>query len=433
MTVWTRGVPRVGASLGEAAPEKKTYDYGRPGHDEVKRSVDEFLTAFEAFKEANDERLKELERKSSADVVSEEKVERINAALDLHQRKVDELALKLARPALDGQGQPPQLRSAHQKAFHGYVRKGDERELRALEAKALSVQSDPDGGFLVPAETEGMIDRVVAQISPIRSIAGFRQISSGSFKKPITTAGVGAGWVGETDVRPETAAPTLSELEFPTMELYAMPAATSSLLEDAAIDVDQWLAEEVQTAFAEQEGAAFVNGDGVKKPKGFLTYPTVADASYAWGKLGYLVTGASGAFAATDPSDILVDLVYTLKAGYRANAHFVMNRKTQAVIRKMKDDTDNYIWSPGLAAGQPPTLLNYPVIEAEDMPTIAANKFSVAFGDFRRGYLVVDRVGVRVLRDPYSAKPYVLFYTTKRVGGGVQNFEAIKLLKFGSS
>jgi len=433
MTVWTRGVPRVGASLGEAAPEKKTYDYGRPGHDEVKRSVDEFLTAFEAFKEANDERLKELERRSSADVVSEEKVERINAALDLHQRKVDELALKLARPALDGHGAPPQLRSAHQKAFHGYVRKGDERELRALEAKALSVQSDPDGGFLVPAETEGMIDRVVAQISPIRSIAGIRQISSGSFKKPITTAGAGAGWVGETDARPETAAPTLSELEFPTMELYAMPAATSSLLEDAAIDVDQWLAEEVQTAFAEQEGAAFVNGDGLKKPKGFLTYPTVADASFAWGKLGYLVTGASGAFAATNPYDILVDLVYTLKAGYRANAHFVMNRKTQAVIRKMKDDTDNYIWSPGLAAGQPPTLLNYPVIEAEDMPTMAANKFSVAFGDFRRGYLVVDRVGVRVLRDPYSAKPYVLFYTTKRVGGGVQNFEAIKLLKFGSS
>jgi HK97 family phage major capsid protein len=189
----------------------------------------------------------------------------------------------------------------------------------------------------------------------------------------------------------------------------------------------------VQIVFAEQEGDAFINGDGVNKPRGLLTYTTVADASWSWGSIGYVASGASGAFAASDPSDALLDLAYAPKQGYRANAHWVMNRKTEAAIRKLKDGQGNYIWAPGAAAGDPATLFGYPVAEAEDMPDIAANSLSIAFGDFARGYLVVDRVGVRVLRDPYSAKPFVLFYTTKRVGGGVQNFEAIKLMKFAAS
>jgi HK97 family phage major capsid protein len=214
------------------------------------------------------------------------------------------------------------------------------------------------------------------------------------------------------------------------MELYAMPAATQTLLDDAIVNVDQWIAEEVESAFAEQEGAAFVNGDGTDKPKGFLAYPSVADASWAWGNIGVLNTGVAGAFAASNPSDVLVDLVYALKAGYRQNASFVMNRKTQAAVRKFKDSTGNYLWQPPASAGAPATLLGFPLVEAEDMPNIANNAVSIAFGDFRRGYLVVDRAGVRILRDPYSAKPYVLFYTTKRVGGGVQDFAAIKGLKF---
>jgi len=204
-------------------------------------------------------------------------------------------------------------------------------------------------------------------------------------------------------------------------------------LEDSAIDIDQWVAGEVQLAFAEQESAAFVVGDGVKKPRGFLDYTKVDDSGWSWGNIGYLPTGVSGGFAASDASDDLVDLVYSLKAGHRASAHWVMNRKTQGEIRKLKDADGHYLWQPPAQAGGNATLMNFPIAEAEDMPDIAADSFSIAYGDFSQGYLIVDRRGVRVLRDPFSQRPYVLFYTTKRVGGGVQNFEAIKLMKFGTS
>ena len=212
-----------------------------------------------------------------------------------------------------------------------------------------------------------------------------------------------------------------------------MPAATATLLEDSAVNIDEWLAGEVDQVFAEQEGLAFVSGDGVNKPKGFLSYTNVAQASWSWGNIGTIASGAAGAFPASNPSDVLIDLVYALKAGYRQNGVFVMNRKTQAEVRKFKDSAGNYLWQPPVQANGHATLMTFPLIEAEDMPNIAANSYSVAFGDFRRGYLIVDRQGVRVLRDPFSAKPYVLFYTTKRVGGGVQDFDAIKLLKFAAS
>ena len=214
-----------------------------------------------------------------------------------------------------------------------------------------------------------------------------------------------------------------------------MPAATQTLLDDSQVDIEQWLAEEVQTVFAEQEGAAFVNGTGSGQPKGFLHYTNVADASWSWGNLGYIASGADGAFLSDEdgPADALLNLAYAPKQAYRANGRWVMNRKTESAVRKFKDGSGNYIWQPGTAAGQPATIFGYPVTEVEDMPDIASNSYSIAFGDFARGYLIVDRIGVRLLRDPYSAKPYVLFYTTKRVGGGVQNFEAIKLMKFAAS
>ena len=427
MSNWNDGVPRIGATLKEdtRAPETKSVDT-----IEVREAMDEFLSAFEDFKSANDERLGELERKLSADVIAEEKVERINKALDQQKKKLDELTLAARRPELAGNAESGIGSREHKRAFERYVRKGEAHELRGLEAKALSTQPDPDGGYLVPAETERMIDRIVSEVSPIRAIAGIRQIGSSSYKKPFALGGLQTGWVGETEARPQTATPSLAEIEFPAMELYAMPAATPTLLDDAAVNIDQWLAEEVQTAFAEQEGAAFVAGDGVKKPRGFLDYERVAENAWEWGKLGFVATGNEGAFPPSNPGDKLIDLIYAVKSGYRANARFVMNRSTQAAIRKFKDTDGNYLWQPGLAAGQPPTLLNFPVTEAEDMPSIAADAPAIAFGDFRRGYLIVDRLGIRVLRDPYSAKPYVLFYTTKRVGGGVQNFEAIKFLQF---
>jgi HK97 family phage major capsid protein len=239
--------------------------------------------------------------------------------------------------------------------------------------------------------------------------------------------------VAETASRPQTASQTIDAVSFPTAELYAMPAATAAFLDDAAVDVGQWIADEVNAAFAAQEGTAIVSGDGSNKPTGFLHYTAVADADWSWGNLGYVATGVSGALPASTPSDILVDLVYALKAGYRQNGSWVMNRKTQGALRKLKDADDNYLWQPAAAPDGRATLMGFPLVEAEDMPDIAAGSTSIAFGDFRRGYLVVDRTGVNVLRDPFSAKPYVLFYTTKRVGGGVQDFAAIKLLKFAAS
>jgi HK97 family phage major capsid protein len=414
--------------IQDHAPEQKAgiSSAARDGHDAV-------MQMFEEFKASNDERLAAHGRR--ADVLLEEKVDRINAALDAQMKRIDDLALKSARPALEG----VRARAAdgvareHKSAFEAYVRQGESGALRTLETKAMSAGANADGGYLVPAELEHEIGRRLAAISPIRAIASVREISGGVYKKPFMTAGPATGWVGETDARTQTTSPTLDALSFPAMELYAMPAATAALLDDSAVNIDEWIASEVELTFAVQEGAAFVNGDGSNKPKGFLQYDTVANGSWVWGKLGYVASGSAGAFPGSNPSDVLVDTIYALKAGYRQNGTFVMNRKTQAAIRKFKDSGGGYLWQPPVQAGGRASLMSFPLIEAEDMPDIAANSLSIAFGDFRRGYLVVDRLGVRVLRDPYSAKPYVLFYTTKRVGGGVQDFDAIKLVKFAAS
>ena len=400
---------------------------------ETKVAFGDFMEAFEAFKEANDDRLAQIETRMSADVVTIDKVDRINRAIDETKARLDELTLKAKRPRLGQGDDPAPAAREHKQAFEAYVRKGETGGLFDIEAKSMSAGTGSDGGYLVPSETETEIGRRLSAASPIRAIAGIRQVSSAVYKKPFATSGFSAGWVGETASRPETNTPTLAELQFPAMELYAMPAATQALLDDSAVNLDEWIADEVQQAFAEQEGTAFVTGNGTNRPKGFLSYTNVADASWSWGNIGYVATGTAGAFPASNASDKLIDLIYVLKSGYRQNAHWVMNRKTQGVIRKLKDANGDYLWQPAAAADGSSTLMNFPVTESEDMPDIGADSYALAFGDFGRGYLVVDRVGVRVLRDPFSAKPYVLFYTTKRVGGGVQNFEAIKLMKFGVS
>ncbi len=409
------------------APEQKS---APADLQNVSEAFDEFMTTFEAFKEGNDQRLAQLERRGGADVLTSEKVDRISRALDEQKRLLDRLELKKLRPGLGRERAEP---SEHKAAFEAYMRHGDDRPIRALDTKAMSIASGPDGGYTVPVETEAEIGKRLAALSPIRAIASVRQVSASVLKKPFATNGFAVGWVGETASRTQTNTPTLDELLFPTAELYAMPAATGALLEDTIVDLDQWIAGEVEAAFAQQEGAAFVAGDGTNKPRGFLDYDQIAEASWAWEKLGYIATGVAGAFAASNPSDKLIDVIYALKAGYRQNANWVMNRKTQAAIRKFKDADGNYLWQPPAAPGQRAMLMGFPLVEAEDMPDIGTDETAIAFGDFGRGYLVVDRAGVTVLRDPYSAKPYVLFYTTKRVGGGVQDFDAIKLLKFGTS
>lgn len=401
-----------------------------PSAAEVADAFRQFMRNFTEYKHVNDERLAQIEARSSADIVTTEKIERVEAALDAQKSLIDQLAHRQQRPPL-GAARPDLAAGERKAAFRAWMRGGDEALLRPAEAKTMSWSSPADGAVLVPEELSAEIGRRLSQLSPIRSIASVRQVSGPVLKKPFAISGPAVGWVAETEARPETATPAISELEFPTMEQYAMPAATATLLEDAAIDLDQWLTSEIEIAFAEQEGKAFVHGDGDKRPKGFLSYPTTWEAEWAWGKIGYELTGKAGSLPEEDPSDVLIHTIYSLKSGYRQNAAWVMNRKTQSAIRRLKDADGNYLWQPPAAVGQPAMLMGFRVVEAEDMPDPAADSLSVAFGDFARGYLVVDRTGIRILRDPYSAKPYVLFYTTRRVGGGVQDFDAIKLVKFG--
>ncbi len=396
---------------------------------ELQTAQADFSATFAAFKDANDQRLAEIEAKQSADTLLTDKVERLNVALDQQTSRIERLSIKNAQPHIGSGSDNGEAKSA----WSSYIRTGDGSALSLLESKGLSSGVDAEGGFVAPAETESRIDRALAESSPFRSISSIRRIGAGVFKKPISAGGATSGWAGEIDARPETTAPALELLDFPSGELYAMPAATQILLDDGVADVDGWLADEVRDVFAAQETAAFATGNGINKPSGILNYTNVADATQTWGNVGYVATGTDGAFDGTAPIDALIDLIYAPKPRYRTGASFMMNRRTVGALRKFKDVDGNYIWQPAQAAGQPSSLLGYPLVEVEDMPDIGLDSFSVAFGDFRRGYLIVDRQGVRVLRDPYSAKPYVLFYTTKRVGGGIQDFNAIKLLKFAAS
>ncbi|MDP3735850.1 MAG: phage major capsid protein [Hyphomonadaceae bacterium] len=389
----------------------------------------EMMAAFEALKAANDARLDEIERRGAADPLVDAKLQKIEASLDRQRTALERLALEQARPAIGEEASKGD--TEHKSAWGAYLRRGDEAGLHRIDFKSLNVGTEAQGGYVAPPELDRLIEQRLMASSPMRQIASVRQTSATVFRKPVSL-GAQSAWTAETGSRAETMAPTLDLLEFPAAELYAMPAATQTLLDDAYADIDEWLAEEVEQSFASQESAAFVTGNGSNKPKGFLDYDMIADASHAWEKIGFILSGGAGAFASSDPADKLIDLIYALKSQFRANARFVMNRRTVSAVRKLKDGDDNYLWRPGMA-GESASLLGYPVTEIEDMPDIAAGSFSIAFGDFRRGYLIVDRQGARVLRDPYSVKPYVMFYTTKRVGGGVQNFDAIKVMKFAAS
>jgi HK97 family phage major capsid protein len=327
------------------------------------------------------------------------------------------------RPVLEGAAP---LRSA---AFEGFVRSG-----ATIEMKAFTGVTGDAGGFAVPKEIDATIDAVLKSVSPIRGIANVVKVGSAGYRKLVTTGGTPSGWAAETDARPGTATPVFTEIAPPMGELYANPSASQAMLDDAAFDVEDWLAGEIAMEFAKAEGAAFVGGSGVSRPKGFLTQPTAAtgDAVRPFGTLQYLASGAAGDFAA-DPQERLIDLVQSLRGPYRQGASFVMNASTLARIRKFKTSDGAFVWAPSLAAGQPATLLGYPVVEAEDMPDIGANALSIAFGNFKAGYIIAERTETVILRDPYSNKPFVNFYATKRVGGCVTNSEAIKLMKFAVS
>lgn len=422
-------LPGLGAPMPAAISGRGV----RADASDAKAILAALQTDFQAFKDANDAALK-----GKADVVALEKVDRINAsitdlqaALDDHSRRLAAMALNPAAAISGARPDTPETRE-YSTAFNTFFRTGHgENDLKALSIKAaLTTQSDPDGGYVIAPEVETQIDRVLAKTSAMRGLARVRPIGTSTYKKLAGVGGTTSGWVGETDERPETETPKLSELEFPAMQLYANPSATQEMLDDTGFDIGTWLSDEIDIEFVEQEGAAFINGSGVKKPRGILQYDTVADASWSWGKLGYKASGDATDIASLDP---LIDLTYTLKQGFRQNASWLMNRFTAAKIRKLKDTTGQYLWQPSTQLGQPATLSGYAVADDDNMPDIGAGAFPIAFGDFLRGYVIVDRRGIRVLRDPYTKKGYVQFYTTKRVGGGVQHFQAIKLLKVATS
>jgi len=402
---------------------------------EIKSLIEAQGKAFDEFKTANDKRLEEIEKRGSADAVTEEKVAKLNDELSGITKQLEDLQTKTSRPAMETGEKKSEAVIEHKAGFNGYLRKGAEGGLVELEQKALSVGTDSAGGFAVPEELDRDISDLLIEVSPFRSVANVVTVGSAEYKKLVNQRGTASGWVGETAARAETDTSTFAQVQPPLGEIFANPAATQTMLDDAFFNVEQFIANEVATEFAKQEGIAFIAGDGINKPKGFLDEPqaATADGVRAFGTLQYVPTGVAGDWPASNPSDILLDLVHTLRTGYRQNAVWMLNTLTLAAIRKFKDGDGDYLWRPGLQEGQPSTLLGFPVAEAVDMPSITADAVPLAFGDFRQGYTIVDRFGTRVLRDPFSNKPFVHFYTTKRVGGKVMNSEAIKLLKFSTS
>ncbi|APE43820.1 capsid protein [Sulfitobacter alexandrii] len=371
--------------------------------EEVRRAVTGFVTDFRGFQSEIETKLQQTEERMTM--------------LDRKMMTRTPLAAGVESAA------------PHQKAFGAYLRNGDDDGLRGLEVegKSLSSAVNSDGGYLVDPQTSATVQSVLNATASIRAIASVVRVEATSYDVLVDHTEVGAGWATETGAQAETDTPQIDRITIPLHELSALPKASQRLLDDSAFDIEGWLAGRIASKFARAEAQAFIVGDGVDKPKGFLTHAAVDNDVWAWGNLGYVPTGLDGEVT----GDAIIELVYALGAQYRANGSFVMNSRTTALVRKLKDADGRFLWSDGLAAGEPAQLMGYPVLVAEDMPDPAADSMSIAFGDFQAGYTVAERPDLRILRDPFSAKPHVLFYATKRVGGDVSDFAAIKLLKFG--
>lgn len=427
--------------------------------NDIRSAVYDLGRAFEAFKEANDQRLREIERRGSADPLTEMKVNRLNAEItraidsaDAAKRRVDQIETAMHRSPVGGAGNDWKEAETfmlerkgfisgdmgidayrqYKGAFRSYLRKNNAGS-GVDEIKALSVGSDPDGGYTVTPDMSGRIAALVRETSPMRQIANVITIGTDALEGIHDLNEATSGWVGETEARAETAAPKIGEYRIPVHEQYAEPRATQKLLDDSLFNIEEWLSLKIAERLARMENESFIHGNGVKKPRGFLTYAAGAPGASAFNVIEQLPSGGAGGFAAEDPGDALINLVYALKSTYREKAVFMMKRSTLAEVRKLKDGSDNYLWQPDFQMQQGGTLLGFNVVEAEDMPAIGTDSLSIAFGDFNAGYQIVDRQGIRILRDSFTAKPYVKFYTTKRVGGDVVNFEAIKLMKFAAT
>ena len=386
--------------------------------NDMKDVVDKLNTAFAEFKKEHTRQLEDI-KKGNADALQALKVDAINADIGRLQKEIDTINIKNA--AMHMAGTNDRVKDPeYSKAFQAHFKKG---EVQA----SLSKGEDEQGGYLAPVEWDRTITDKLIEISPMRQLATVQSVSGAGFTKLYNMGGTTSGWVGESDARPQTGNGSFKPLTFGWGEIYANPGITQQLLDDAVINLETWLAGEVNTEFAKQEGAAFLAGDGVNKPFGLLTYIEGGsnEKKHPFGAIKKVYSGDANFI----PADGLISLVYDLPNAFTGNARFAMNRKTTNALRKLKNGNGDYLWQPSYAAGQPATLCGFPLVEIAELPDVAANAHPVLFGDFKQTYTVFDRVGVRMLRDPYTNKPYISFYITKRVGGGVHNPEPMRALR----
>ncbi|EHR0862101.1 phage major capsid protein [Escherichia coli] len=394
---------------------------------DVEQVAQELQAKFDAFKEKNDKRLEAVEQEKGKLAGEVETLNGKLSELDELKSALEEELKQVKRPA---GGPQSKAASEHKTAFIGFMRKGKDDGLRELERKALQVGVDEDGGYAVPEELDRTILNLLKDEVVMRQEATTITVGGANYKKLVNLGGTASGWVGETDARPETDASKLGQIEPFMGEIYGNPQATQTMLDDAFFNVEDWINSELAIEFAEQEEIAFTSGNGAKKPKGFLAYASTLDPdkTRAFGTLQHILSGAAAGVTA----DAIIKLVYTLRKVHRNGAKFMMNNNSLFAIRILKDSEGNYLWRPGLELGQPSSLAGYGVAENEQMPDIAADAKAIAFGNFKRGYTIVDRIGTRILRDPYTKKPFVGFYTTKRTGGMLVDSQAIKLLQIGT-
>ncbi|EPM4131049.1 phage major capsid protein [Escherichia coli] len=394
---------------------------------DVEQVAQELQAKFDAFKEKNDKRLEAVEQEKGKLAGEVETLNGKLSELDELKSALEEELKQVKRPA---GGPQSKAASEHKTAFIDFMRKGKDDGLRELERKALQVGVDEDGGYAVPEELDRTILNLLKDEVVMRQEATTITVGGANYKKLVNLGGTASGWVGETDARPETDASKLGQIEPFMGEIYGNPQATQTMLDDAFFNVEDWINSELAIEFAEQEEIAFTSGNGTKKPKGFLAYASTLDPdkTRAFGTLQHILSGAAAGVTA----DAIIKLVYTLRKVHRNGAKFMMNNNSLFAIRILKDSEGNYLWRPGLELGQPSSLAGYGVAENEQMPDIAADAKAIAFGNFKRGYTIVDRIGTRILRDPYTKKPFVGFYTTKRTGGMLVDSQAIKLLQIGT-
>lgn len=394
---------------------------------DVEQVAQELQAKFDAFKEKNDKRLEAVEQEKGKLAGEVETLNGKLSELDELKSALEEELKQVKRPT---GGSQSKAASEHKTAFIGFMRKGKDDGLRELERKALQVSVDEDGGYAVPEELDRTILNLLKDEVVMRQEATTITVGGANYKKLVNLGGTASGWVGETDARPDTDASKLGQIEPFMGEIYGNPQATQTMLDDAFFNVEDWINSELAIEFAEQEEIAFTSGNGTKKPKGFLAYASTLDPdkTRAFGTLQHILSGAAAGVTA----DAIIKLVYTLRKVHRNGAKFMMNNNSLFAIRILKDSEGNYLWRPGLELGQPSSLAGYGVAENEQMPDIAADAKAIAFGNFKRGYTIVDRIGTRILRDPYTKKPFVGFYTTKRTGGMLVDSQAIKLLQIGT-